>query len=157
MALIGNLLIGFENITCPRCGLTFGLPARTLELWQRDETTFRCPNGHRMYRPNAKKQEKTEFLQSEVQRLKEENINMRQQLEHAEAKAKSIAEPKEIVADSATKQLVEAPAKEGRRAFSLEKRECLICHKKIARKFMPFHLRTRHAITSPAERQQYIG
>lgn len=159
MALIGNLLIGFESITCPTCGLPFGLPARTLELWQRDETTFHCPNGHEMYRPSLKTHDKMEFLQSEVQRLKEENINMRQQLEQAEAStAAAEVSPQKVEAGASAAPAPQppTPTHEKRIRRQQEKVECLACHRKLARKFISLHLKAYHANMSPEEQKKII-
>lgn len=41
-----NLTVGFDEITCWKCGIIFGVPTTWNSKRHEDHETFWCPNGH---------------------------------------------------------------------------------------------------------------
>lgn len=73
-----------ENLTCPQCGIYFGVPEHWVKSRREDKQTFYCPNGH----SQSFKESETERLRRERDRLKQDNAYLESQRMEAEAKAR---------------------------------------------------------------------
>ena len=72
---------------CCVCGIEFGLADDVRDAFRRTGKRFRCPNGHRLYFPQAPSPAATAPTAAEVKKLKRQLVQAAHDREQAEAAA----------------------------------------------------------------------